>query len=197
MRTTKTRVNLRATASMAFVALLMAMCERRYSATQYALLSALAALGRVYVGPVAGEMAQVFGWPEFFFVTFLLSLPGIAMLMWQKVRIVAIDTAAALAAGEYLLTLDDDSSLPDTDALHTLVAAMDAHPDIGMAGGSNTVPAWATPFVQRVMRQVPLLASRWAAGGWPAEVTMYSPVVRSSARCTAVTKPSVISPRRR
>ncbi len=67
----------------------------------------------------------------------------------------AINTGAALANGEYLLTLDDDSSLPDTDTLHTLVAAMDAHPDIGMAGGSNTVPAWATPFVQRVMRQVP------------------------------------------
>jgi len=77
----------------AFVALLMAMCERRHSATQYALLSALAALGRVYVGPVAGEMAKVFGWPEFFFITFLLSLPGLAMLVWQKQRIVAIDTA--------------------------------------------------------------------------------------------------------
>ncbi|MGE5130166.1 MAG: AmpG family muropeptide MFS transporter, partial [Sphingomonadaceae bacterium] len=51
----------------AFVALLMAMCERRHSATQYALLSALAALGRVYVGPAAGAMAQSLGWPEFFF----------------------------------------------------------------------------------------------------------------------------------
>ncbi len=39
----------------AFVALLMALCDRRFSATQYALLSALAALGRVYVGPAAGE----------------------------------------------------------------------------------------------------------------------------------------------
>ena len=41
----------------AFVALLMAMCDRRFSATQYALLSALASLGRVYVGPAAGAMA--------------------------------------------------------------------------------------------------------------------------------------------
>jgi len=77
----------------AFVALLMAMCERRYSATQYALLSALAALGRVYVGPAAGVMAASLGWPEFFFVTFLLGLPGVAMLVWQKRRIEAIDTA--------------------------------------------------------------------------------------------------------
>lgn len=77
----------------AFVALLMAMCDRRHSATQYALLSALAALGRVYVGPAAGEMAKVFGWPEFFLFTFLVALPGIAMLVWQRRRIEAIDTA--------------------------------------------------------------------------------------------------------
>jgi MFS transporter, PAT family, beta-lactamase induction signal transducer AmpG len=77
----------------AFVALLMAMCERRYSATQYALLSALAALGRVYVGPAAGVMAKSLGWPEFFFVTFLFALPGVAMLVWQRRRIEAIDTA--------------------------------------------------------------------------------------------------------
>ena len=35
----------------AYVALLMALCDRRFSATQYALLSALSAVGRVYVGP--------------------------------------------------------------------------------------------------------------------------------------------------
>ncbi len=77
----------------AFVALLMAMCERRHSATQYALLSALAALGRVYVGPAAGAMAQSLGWPEFFFATFVIALPGVAMLVWQRRRIEAIDVA--------------------------------------------------------------------------------------------------------
>jgi len=67
----------------------------------------------------------------------------------------AINIGAALAKGEYLLTLDDDSSLPEADTLQRLVSAMDENPDIGMAGGSNTVPEWATPFVKRVMRQVP------------------------------------------
>jgi len=38
----------------AFVALLMALCDHRFTATQYALLSALASFGRVYVGPGAG-----------------------------------------------------------------------------------------------------------------------------------------------
>jgi len=66
-----------------------------------------------------------------------------------------INIGAALAQGEYLMTVDDDSSLPDNDTLSKLVAAMDAHPDIGMAGGNNTIPEWATPFVKRVMRQIP------------------------------------------
>ena len=76
----------------AFVALLMAMCERRFSATQYALLSALSAVGRVYVGPVAGVMATDLGWTAFFFATFLVALPGLAMLWWQRARIEALDT---------------------------------------------------------------------------------------------------------
>ena len=37
----------------AFVALLMAMCDKRFTASQFALLSALAAVGRVYVGPAS------------------------------------------------------------------------------------------------------------------------------------------------
>jgi len=67
----------------------------------------------------------------------------------------AINIGAALARGEYLLTLDDDSSLPDPHTFTKLVAAMDGHTDIGMAGGNNTAPDWATPFVKRVMRQIP------------------------------------------
>jgi len=66
-----------------------------------------------------------------------------------------INIGAELAKGEYLLTVDDDSSLPEHDTLSKMIAAMDTHPDIGMAGGNNTVPDWAPPFVQRVMRQVP------------------------------------------
>ncbi len=66
-----------------------------------------------------------------------------------------INISADLAKGEYILTLDDDSSLPDPNTFSKLVDAMNQHPDIGMAGGNNTVPEWATPFVKRVMRQLP------------------------------------------
>jgi PAT family beta-lactamase induction signal transducer AmpG len=78
----------------AFVALLMAMCDRRFSATQYALLSALASLGRVYVGPAAGALAETYGWVTFFFLTFLIALPGIAMLWWQRRRVILLDAPA-------------------------------------------------------------------------------------------------------
>jgi PAT family beta-lactamase induction signal transducer AmpG len=75
----------------AFVALLMALCDRRFSATQYALLSALAALGRVYVGPAAGELAAAYGWPVFFLFTFFIALPGLALLAWARARVEVLD----------------------------------------------------------------------------------------------------------
>lgn len=82
----------------AFVALLMALCDRRFSATQYALLSALAALGRVYVGPAAGAMVEALGWSSFFFATFLAALPGLALLAWIRARVEALEATPPRAA---------------------------------------------------------------------------------------------------
>jgi MFS transporter, PAT family, beta-lactamase induction signal transducer AmpG len=79
----------------AFVALLMALCDHRFTATQYALLSALASFGRVYVGPAAGYATDPkylgLGWAAFFFVTFLTALPGLAVLAWKRDTIEALD----------------------------------------------------------------------------------------------------------
>src|SRR5690349_17064865 len=75
----------------AYVALLMALCDKRFSATQYALLSALSAVGRVYVGPAAGYLVAAFGWTQFFFFTFLIALPGLALLVWMRARIDALE----------------------------------------------------------------------------------------------------------
>jgi PAT family beta-lactamase induction signal transducer AmpG len=77
----------------AYVALLMALCDRRFSATQYALLSALSAVGRVYVGPAAGYLVKGLGWEMFFLFTFVIALPGIALLAWLRARIDALDAA--------------------------------------------------------------------------------------------------------
>lgn len=71
----------------AFVALLMSLCDHRYTATQYALLSALSAVGRVYVGPASGFLVAQVGWVEFFFLTFLFSLPGLFLLYWMRDQI--------------------------------------------------------------------------------------------------------------
>ncbi|MFQ5993184.1 MAG: MFS transporter, partial [Nitrospiraceae bacterium] len=68
----------------AFVALLMSLCDHRYTATQYALLSALAALGRVFVGPPSGYLVEAVGWVIFFLVTFFAALPGLWVLWRMK-----------------------------------------------------------------------------------------------------------------
>jgi PAT family beta-lactamase induction signal transducer AmpG len=68
----------------AFVSLLMAMCNHRYTATQYALLSSLAALGRVFIAPSSGYLVESIGWANFFFITFLVALPGLWMLWWLR-----------------------------------------------------------------------------------------------------------------
>lgn len=68
----------------AFVALVMSLCDHRYTATQFALLSAVAALGRVFVGPPSGFLVDAVGWVTFFFVTFLASLPGLWVLWWLR-----------------------------------------------------------------------------------------------------------------
>lgn len=79
----------------AFVALLMSLCNPRFSATQYALLSALASLGRVFVGPPSGYLVAWIGWAEFFLVTFVVALPGLVVLRALRGRIVALEHAAA------------------------------------------------------------------------------------------------------
>lgn len=68
----------------AFVALLMSMCDKRFTASQFALLSALAAVGRVYVGPASGYMVEAIGWTTFFGFTFLIALPGLLLLFAMR-----------------------------------------------------------------------------------------------------------------
>jgi PAT family beta-lactamase induction signal transducer AmpG len=71
------------------------LCNRRYSATQFALLSALAAMGRVFVGPPSGYLVEELGWAEFFFITFLIALPGLGMLWRLRRPIMDLQHASA------------------------------------------------------------------------------------------------------
>lgn len=64
----------------AFLAFLMSLCNKRYSATQFASLSALSTIGRVFLGPLAALMVTHLGWINFFFSSFLACFPGIILL---------------------------------------------------------------------------------------------------------------------
>lgn len=67
----------------AFVALVMSLCDARYTATQFALLSSLEALGRVFVGRPSADLVEVVGWVQFYVLTAVAALPG----LWAVWRI--------------------------------------------------------------------------------------------------------------
>jgi PAT family beta-lactamase induction signal transducer AmpG len=75
----------------AFVAFLMSLCNQRFTATQYALLSAFASVGRVWVGPLAGVLAESIGWPSFFIVSTVLAVPALVMLWWLRQSVRALE----------------------------------------------------------------------------------------------------------
>ena len=67
-----------------FLAFLIALCDHRFTATQFALLSALSAIGRVFIGPPAGFMIETVGWTTFFLLTFLIAIPSLLMLVYMR-----------------------------------------------------------------------------------------------------------------
>jgi PAT family beta-lactamase induction signal transducer AmpG len=76
----------------AFLAFLMSLTNQRFSATQFALLSAFQSIGRVWIGPLAGVLSEAIGWPNFFLVAVVMGVPS---LIWLKVLwrpIDALDT---------------------------------------------------------------------------------------------------------
>jgi MFS transporter, PAT family, beta-lactamase induction signal transducer AmpG len=86
----------------AFVAFLMSLCNQRFTATQFALLSAFASVGRVWVGPLAGVLAESIGWPTFFIVSTVVAVPALVMLwaLRQSVRALDVLPPAAGAADD-------------------------------------------------------------------------------------------------
>jgi PAT family beta-lactamase induction signal transducer AmpG len=75
----------------AFVAFLMSLCNQRFTATQFALLSAFASVGRVWVGPLAGVLAETIGWPVFFIASTVAALPALVMLWWMRRTVRALE----------------------------------------------------------------------------------------------------------
>jgi PAT family beta-lactamase induction signal transducer AmpG len=69
-------------ADAAFITYLSALCSRAHTATQYALLSSIAALALRTVGGLSGFMAEALGWHAFYAVTALATLPSIAVMVY-------------------------------------------------------------------------------------------------------------------
>ncbi len=70
-----------------FVAYISSLCnDARHTATQFALLTALAAVGRTVLAAYAGFAAEAVGWVVFFAITAVAAIPGLALLWWLQMR---------------------------------------------------------------------------------------------------------------
>jgi len=66
----------------AFVGFMAALTDRRFTATQYALLSSLMGVPRVLLSAPTGWLAQTLGWSGFFLLCVLIAIPGLLLLRW-------------------------------------------------------------------------------------------------------------------
>jgi PAT family beta-lactamase induction signal transducer AmpG len=79
----------------AFIAFIVSLCSTNYSATQFALLSALAGVPRTVLGWVAASLVSKVGWAHFFVITFLCAAPGLAVLLAMRSRMGTLEASAA------------------------------------------------------------------------------------------------------
>jgi len=75
-----------AMAGTALITYLSSLCSPGFTATQFALLSALASLGRTVVASAGGELSEKIGWVRFFVLTSVLALPAILLFVWVGPR---------------------------------------------------------------------------------------------------------------
>lgn len=73
--------------TIAFLAFLMALCDQRYTATQFAVFSAIDSIGRIFIGPLAGFMVAHIGWVHFYFWAFIAGIPSLIFLLFIKTYI--------------------------------------------------------------------------------------------------------------
>jgi PAT family beta-lactamase induction signal transducer AmpG len=77
--------------NIALVALIMALCDVRYSAFQYALMSSIALLPRYGLGYPAGWVADHAGWYVYYIVSFFAAMPGLIIVWLRRRQIDALD----------------------------------------------------------------------------------------------------------
>lgn len=70
-------------AGSALVAYISGLCNVAYTATQYALLSSLTAVGRTLFASASGKLADLLGWVDFFLLTTVATAPALLLLLWM------------------------------------------------------------------------------------------------------------------
>lgn len=72
--------------NVTIVAFLSGLCNREFTATQYALLSSVGSIGRTVVGSSSGFIVDAFGWVDFFYASTIVGIPSILLLMviWKR-----------------------------------------------------------------------------------------------------------------
>jgi PAT family beta-lactamase induction signal transducer AmpG len=78
-------------ATAAFTAFMMNLCDKRFTATQYALLTSFMAITRIMVQTPSGYIAKALGWEMYFIISIVISIPGLLLLTrydkWQSYQI--------------------------------------------------------------------------------------------------------------
>jgi MFS transporter, PAT family, beta-lactamase induction signal transducer AmpG len=89
-----------AMAGAALVAYISDLCSPAFTATQYALLSSLAAVGRTMIASSGGLLAQEFGWVRFYLMTTIITIPALILLVWIARRggMASVEESTAIAS---------------------------------------------------------------------------------------------------
>lgn len=70
--------------SASFVAYLSILCNRNFTATQYALLSSVMGVARTFIASPSGFVVEFLGWSNFFLISTLFAIPGLVILFWME-----------------------------------------------------------------------------------------------------------------
>lgn len=89
-----------AMAGAALVAYLSSLCSPAFTATQYALLSSLASVGRTLFASSGGVLADALGWVPFFLLTTVVTLPALLLFAWIAQRQPATEVPIRALAGK-------------------------------------------------------------------------------------------------
>ena len=68
-------------ATAAYIAFLMSLCDRRFTATQYAFFTSLLAFSRTITKTPSGYLSAAVGWENFFLLSALAAVPGLLLLL--------------------------------------------------------------------------------------------------------------------